>query len=142
MPESNYVEFAPAWLQRNAGHPEIEETPCTGSQPEYAPRLPIRLFPSNISNSLSALTLSQTVACTQKILNYVSYEVVNGIQHYFSDLRSINEGVASLGKLSIDPFEEGSFVIPARLPAEPIEIQDLGEKKSILAIKCSIALLK
>ena len=71
---------------------------------------------------LSAITLSEAITCTQKILNYVSYEVVHGTNSEFSDLRTAEQPILQLAKLSVDPFQEGSFIIPASLSEAAVEI--------------------
>jgi hypothetical protein len=68
------------------------------------------------------MTLSQVVATTQRILNYASYEAVHGSSPEFADLRSAENEVFELAELDVEPFEEGSFVIPAKLRERDIVV--------------------
>jgi len=99
--------------------------PNTGIQPAFAPTLPIRLLPHAQGYSISALTLGQVAMATQRIMNYAGYEAVHGSSPEFADLRSVGTDVLALSQLEIEPFEEGSFIIPARLSEDEIR---LGER--------------
>ncbi len=48
-------------------------------------------------------------------MTYASYELFHGDCPDFADLRSAEPEVLAAAQLTIDPFEEGSFVVPARL---------------------------
>src|SRR5688572_27148724 len=112
MAERRFVS-PPKWAI--AGSPALDDPPFTGAVPELAPRLPIRLLPRENGHVITALTLGQVATATQRILNYASYEVIHGPSPEFADLRSAESEVIALAQLEVEPFEEGSFVIPARL---------------------------
>jgi len=64
--------------------------------------------------------LSEAIDLTQSIVSYAANDVFHGPNPDFADLRSLGSDLLQLSKLTIEPFEEGSFVIPARLEAEGI----------------------
>ena len=118
-----YLNKTPKWAQDEAEDPSVlDDTPLIGIEPPYAPRLPTRLVPPDNMHSISGLTLKDTVEITQKILTYAAQEAAFGVQFEFSDLRSVNADVANLARLWIEPFETGSFVIPARLEERSIKV--------------------
>jgi hypothetical protein len=122
MIDRRFTNFVPKWA-RDPSQESLGEAPVTGQQPDLAPALPIRLLPHDRGNSITALTLSQIAATTQRILNYASYEVVHGISPEFADLRSAENEVLELAQLDVDPsFAEGSFIIPAKLTEKEVEI--------------------
>jgi hypothetical protein len=79
------------------------------------------LIPLNGSPRLSAKTISETITLTQAIVQYAGHDAYHGSNPDFADLRSLDPEVLGLTRLSIEPFEEGSFVIPARLEAIPVQ---------------------
>jgi len=95
--------------------------PNLGFPPVLAPRLVTRISPKGSTSQISALTLGDTLSATQRLLNYAGYELVRGIKLDFADLRAIDSKVSQLTKLSVEPFEDGSFVIPATL-SEDVEV--------------------
>jgi hypothetical protein len=115
--------FTPRWA-RKADLPRSDwaDSPDTGVEPPYVPRLPTRLLPFSKMHSVSAQTLTDVVWITQRILNCISYELAYGSCDTV-DLRSVGEDVLRLARLEIEPFEEGSFLIPGTLTEELIEIK-------------------
>src|SRR5262249_25641351 len=111
----------------------LDETPSVGSLAEISPRIDARLLPLDGSTKLSAKTLSELISLTQSIVQYAGYDVYHGINPHFADLRSLSAALVSLTKLSIEPFEEGSFVIPARLEANPLAIEDTQPSRQVTA---------
>jgi hypothetical protein len=77
------------------------------------------LLPSG-SHGVSAKTLGETVEVTQMIVQYAGYDLIHGVNPNFADLRSAGNNVFQLCKLTIEPFEAGSFVIPARLEGQAL----------------------
>lgn len=130
MSEPEYTDFRPRWaregLERYAA---LADTPNTGTEPDVrpAPRLPTRILPRDGQSRLTAATLSDVLSTTQRILNFASYEAVYGPSPDFTDLRTADAQVLRLAKLSIEPFDEGSFVILGELAEADLEI-DSGEE--------------
>jgi hypothetical protein len=133
MPESS-ADFRPGWMKRKAGKlSSLEDMPDIVAQQELAPRLPTRIVPATGGNSVSAATLQDSLHYTQKIVNYSAFEAVFGPRLDFADLRSVDAKVLKLGKLYVEPFEEGSFVIPAQLSEETIDVSVDGRDRSVSA---------
>jgi hypothetical protein len=124
MPESKlFVDFVPRWARNKTNDlSATEDTPNTGMQPPLAPKLPARIVPRDNGHTISAKTLTETVEITQKLLWYASYDAVHGVDTDFSDLRRVESPIFELGRLYIEPFESGSFVIPAELKEGPFSI--------------------
>ena len=123
MTEPNYVNYVPRWAKnprRNAAI--LDDTPNIGVEPPYAPRLSTRLVPTHDDSTISGATLVDTVRVTQKILTYSAQEAAFGVQFEFADLRSVDTAVADLATLRIEPFEQGSFVIPAVLDERKVAV--------------------
>lgn len=120
---TEYVDFKPKWPKDSSF--VLPDVPMTGSEPPYEPRLPTRLLPSDGGNRISVNTLTDTAKITQRVLQYVGHDLAHGTHIGFSDLRTLDSQVALLAAMKIEPFEEGSFVIPAVLSEKPIQI---GEK--------------
>lgn len=102
-----------------------------GREPDYAPRLPIRIIPTNGRHSLSAATVRDIIDTTQKIVSYVAYEVVNGIRTDFANLKLVDRSILDYSTLQIEPFQEGSFVIPTALKESPAKFQANGEEREL-----------
>jgi hypothetical protein len=132
MSSSNLVNFEPKWAReglRRISAPD--DMPNLGFPPILAPRLPTRIVPKNNTNQISVITLVETVSATQRLLYYAGYETVHGVRLDFADLRQIDSqiSVSQISKLNVEPFEEGSFIIPASLSEEEeIEVTKDGEK--------------
>ena len=116
---------------RNASDRILDESPANGSLAEVSPRINARLLPIGGSYRLSAKTLSETIALTQAIVQYAGNDVCHGINPDFADLRSISADVLGLTKLSVEAFEAGSFVIPARLEANPVPVEDAEGRRKV-----------
>src|SRR5262249_34942560 len=107
----------------------VEGTPPGGAGPEGPPRIHTRLVLAGDGQRVSFKTLSETLERTQAIVQYAAYDVFHGVNPDFADLRSAGAEVLQLGKLTAEAFEEGSFVIPARLEAEPVEAPAGGAQR-------------
>ncbi len=122
--------FRPAWLSSGSPFDSGDDAPPIGVRRDFTPVVRIRLIPYDAGHTITAQTLSDTVACTQRIFTYASLEVARGgPQPSFADLRTVGSDIERLGKLFIEPFDEGSFVIPARLTEAPVEIETAEGKK-------------
>lgn len=125
MPDLEYTDFRPKWIARGAADdPLLDDAPAIGSPAEVSPAIHARLVPLDGSNTLSARTLADTVDLLQTLVQYAGHDVCHGVNPDFADLRSLSAEVAGLARLRVEPFLEGSFVIPARLPAAPLERVD------------------
>ena len=132
MSEPKFIDFKPRWMRdRKDADRILDETPATGSLAEVSPRINSRLLPLGTSHRLSAKTLSETLELTQAAVQYAGNDVCHGINPDFADLRSLSAEVVGLTRLTIEPFEPGSFVIPARLEAYPISLQDQNGTRTI-----------
>jgi hypothetical protein len=130
--EPEIVEFKPRWMrERTAADRILDETPSVGSLAEVSPRINARLLPLGGSHRLSAKTLSEAITLTQSIVQYAGYDVYHGINPDFADLRSLSAPLVNLTKLTIEPFEEGSFIIPARLEADPLAAEDAQQLRQV-----------
>lgn len=125
MAEPNYLNYVPRWAQEE-GHDfsVLDETPNIGFEPPYAPRLSTKLIPTHDESTVSGLTLIDTVLVTQKILTYSAQEAAFGVQYEFADLRSVDSALEELARMRIEPFEQGSFVIPAVLEERSVSVKD------------------
>jgi hypothetical protein len=110
--------------ERTAADRILDETPSVGSLAEVFPRINARLLPVSGLARVSAKTLGEAISLTQSLVQYAGYDVYHGINPDFADLRSLSAPLVNLTKLSIEPFEEGSFIIPARLEANPLTTED------------------
>lgn len=123
MHEPTKTDFQPRWY-RNATSQDREALANfagSGSQPLNWPRIVTRILPTSGSSSLAAQTVSEVIDLTQKLANFAAYDTVRGMNPDFADMRSMGADVLSFGRLTIEPFEEGSFVIPARLESADYE---------------------
>ena len=132
MSEPKFVDFKPRWMRaRNESDRILDESPANGSLAEVSPRINARLLPVGGSHRLSAKTLSDTIALTQAVVQYAGNDVCHGINPDFADLRSISADVLGLTKLSVEAFEAGSFVIPTRLEANPVPVEDAEGRRKV-----------
>ncbi len=134
MSEPKFVEFKPRWMrQRTDADRILDETPATGPLAEVSPRINARLLPIGGSHALSAKTLSEAIGLTQQIVQYAGYDVYHGFNPDFADLRSLSPEVVGLTRLTVEPFDEGSFVIPTRLEASPLAVQEAEGPRMVTA---------
>lgn len=116
MNEPTKTDFQPRWY-RNA-NPELRNAladfPANGSVPLEWPRIVTRVLPANGFNSLAAHTVSEVIDLTQKLAHYAAFDAIRGPNPDFADMRSMGAEVLDFSRLTIEPFEAGSFVIPAR----------------------------
>ncbi len=100
----------------------LEDHAWIGSKPIDYARIVVRLKPDANSATISARTLSDVVDHTQRLASFATYDVANGPNPDFADLRSMGSDLSRFSALTIEPFEEGSFVIPTRFEANPLEL--------------------
>ena len=116
MNEPTKTDFQPRWY-RNA-NPELRNAladfPANGSVPLEWTRIVTRVLPANGFNSLAAHTVSEVIDLTQKLAHYAAFDAIRGPNPDFADMRSMGAEVLDFSRLTIEPFEAGSFVIPAR----------------------------
>lgn len=128
MPEPQPIPFVPKWL-RDASDDELDALSGSvyGTVPPDFPRLVTRIVPKSHGCTLSARSLAETLQLQQSLTQYAARDVVSGPNPDFADLRSLKDSVLEFAKLTIEPFEEGSFVIPARLEADPFKPEDKAD---------------
>jgi hypothetical protein len=132
--DSKYTDFIPRWMREKTEKDDIlDHSPATGSLAEVSPRINARLLPVSGSNRLSAKTLSEAISLTQSIVQYAGYDVYHGFNPDFTDLRSLSAELVLFTRLTVEPFEEGSFVIPARLEANPLTVEGAEQPRMITA---------
>lgn len=134
MNEPEVISFKPRWMrERTEANQILDDTPPLGTPSEVLPRINTRLLPIGGIHRISAKTLSETISTTQAIVQYAGGDVYHGLNPDFADLRSLSNELLSFTRLTIEPFEEGSFVIPARLEASPITVKDSEEPRQVTA---------
>lgn len=123
MPEMKPVNFKPRWMQSLSPEDRVilANAPTLGDLPTEPPQVCTRILPRDNSCRLSAKTVSEAIDLTQNLVNYAGHDVYHGLNPDFADLRSLSTEVIEFSRLTLEPFEEGSFVIPARLEANPLE---------------------
>ncbi|MES2792721.1 MAG: hypothetical protein V4719_24120 [Planctomycetota bacterium] len=122
----------PFWANKIKGNEASADSTFTvGREPDYAPRLPIRIVPTDGSHSLSASTVRDIIDTTQKIITYIAYEVVNGVRADFANLKLVDRSIIDYSTLQIEPFREGSFVIPTALNEIPRNVNAEGQEKEL-----------
>lgn len=122
MSNWKYTDFRPTWAGNAEDREFLSRMPDVGHYPDPAPSVSTRILPTSGRSAVSASTLSEAITIKQRIFHYAAYEVVHGIDPTFSDMRRIDDVCLQLGKLEVEPFEEGSFIIPAELNAEPVSV--------------------
>ena len=135
MAEPKHVDFKPRWMRDLSEEDRriLDETPAIGSLTEVSPRINARVIPLGGSDRLSAKTLSEALSLTQAIVQYAGYDVYHGVNPDFADLRSLSADLVSFTKLSVEPFEEGSFIIPTRLEANPLAVEGAVQPRWVTA---------
>lgn len=135
MSEPKIVEFTPRWMRELTEEDRriLDAAPNVGSLAEVSPRINARLLPLGGLYRVSAKTLSEAISITQAIVQYAGYDVYHGVNPDFADLRSLSDALMSFTKLTIEPFEEGSFVIPGRLEANPLAVEGEEQPRQITA---------
>jgi hypothetical protein len=127
------VDFKPKWPVTLP--PQQEEAfnnfAGNGSLPTEPPRIDTCILPRETGDRVTLRSLSEITELTQKLADYAGYDVVHGPNPDFADLRSVSPDLARLTKLTGEPFAEGSFLIPARLEADPLEIKDAQTTRRI-----------
>jgi hypothetical protein len=132
VPDPKIADFKPRWWRERSGQdPSLEEGPLAGSIPEGPPRIHTRLVLRSGAHGVSAKTLSEAVDLTQTVVQYAGYDVYHGVNPDFADLRSAGADVFQLARLTVEPFEEGSFVIPAKLEAPEVEAPAAGPRRKV-----------
>jgi hypothetical protein len=132
--EPKFVEFKPRWMrQRTDADRILDDTPSTGSLAEVSPGINVRLLPIGGSHTLSARTISEAIGHTQALVQYAGNDECHGFNPDFADLRSLSAEVDGLTRLVVEPFEPGSFIIPTRLDANPLTVQDTEGLRTVTA---------
>jgi hypothetical protein len=133
--EPKIVDFKPRWMRDLSDEDRriLDDFSASGSIPPGAPRINARLLPFGGSNRISAKTLGEAIGLTQSIVQYAGYDLYHGINPDFVDLRSLSAPLVNLTRLVIEPFEEGSFVIPARLEATPLAVEGEEQPRNVTA---------
>ena len=126
MPEPKRVHFKPKWPVTLPPQEEaaFDSFAGNGSPPTEPPRIDTRIMPRGGGYRLSLRSLGEVAELTQKLADFAGYDVVHGPNPDFADLRSVSPDLTRLTKLTGEPFTEGSFVIPARLEADPLELTE------------------
>ncbi len=125
----------PAWATELTDEEEriLEAVPCLGSPPETAPRIDARLIPADGGYRVSAKTLVDTVSHMQQLVHYAGYDACFGPNPNFADLRALRPEVLTVARLTIEPFAEGSFVIPTRLESEAVSFATEDGRRQVTA---------
>lgn len=133
MAEPKIVDFKPRWMRELTEEERrvLDGFSHSGSLAEVFPRINARLLPLGGSNRVSAKTLGEAISLTQSLVQYAGHDIYHGINPDFADLRSLSAPLVNLTKLSIEPFEEGSFVIPARLEANPLTTEGAEQPRQV-----------
>jgi hypothetical protein len=83
------------------------------------------------AHGVSAKTLGETLELTQTIVQFAGYDLFHGLNPDFADLRSAGAEVFELCKLTIEPFEAGSFVVPAKLESPEVRLPEPGRARTV-----------
>lgn len=132
MHEPIKTDFVPRWA-RDASPETLDalaDTPFTGERPLDWPRLVARALPSDGRHSLDAKTVVEIIETSQRLAQYAACDVVLGFNPNFADLRSLEASIVNFSKLTIEPAEAGSFVIPAHFEADDLNTEDLKTETS------------
>jgi hypothetical protein len=126
VPEPRKVDFKPKWMTTLSPEQEaaMDAFEGSGSLPTEPPRIDTRILPHDQGYTLSLRSLSEVAALTQKLADYAGYDAVHGPNPDFADLRSLSADLTRLTRLTSEPFAPGSFIIPACLQADPLEVVD------------------
>ncbi len=122
MPDLKPVSFKPRWMQQLSADDQaaLAETPALGDFPDEPPRVCPRILPRDESCRLTAKTVSEVIELIQNLVCYAGHDVYHGPNPDFADLRSLSADVIEFTRLTIEPFEAGSFIIPTRLEAKEL----------------------
>lgn len=133
MAEPKYVDFKPRWMRELSEEDRraLDEFAGHASVPPVPPRLNTRLVLRSGVHRVSFKTLGEALELTQTVVQYAGCDVYHGVNPDFADLRSAGAEVLQLSKLTAEPFEEGSFLIPARLEADAVEAPGNGRQRKV-----------
>lgn len=133
MHEPTKTDFQPRWYREATpeARAALADFAGSGGKPFDWPRIVTRILPSNGSSALGANTVSEVIELTQKLANYAAYDAVRGFNPDFADMRSMGAELLAFSKLTIEPFEEGSFIIPARF--ESADLVESDERKTAIS---------
>lgn len=123
------TNFVPRWA-RNASAAKLEalaDTPFTGERPLEWPRIVARVLPPNGRNCLDSKTVVEILETTQRLAQYAACDEILGPNPNFADLRQLESSIVAFSKLTVEPFEEGSFVIPTHLEADDLHTEALRQ---------------
>lgn len=133
MREPKKVDFKPRWWTSVPPEDEaaMDAFEVSGSLPAEPPRIDTRILPRDGSCSLSLRSLGEVAELTQKLADYAGHDVVFGPNPDFADLRTLGADLTRLTRLTSEPFEAGSFVIPACLQADPLTVKDRATPRAV-----------
>lgn len=134
MSDARSTKFRPRWT--NTLTPEAEallaDTPSIGSRPWELPRLDTRIFTPDHRARISLRSVGEVSQLTQKLADYAGYDEFYGPNPNFADLRSLASEITQFTKLTCEPFEEGSFTIPAHFESDSIKtVLDDGRERCV-----------
>ena len=118
MYEVKKSRFLPRWAREDSTDRSLlGSMPDVGFIPGPRASIPARVVPKSDASGLSLQSLSSIVKTLQNVINCVAYELINGYDATFDDLRKIqpHSEVAKFARLHADPFQAGSVIIPAEL---------------------------
>ncbi len=133
MAEPKIVAFKPRWMQdlNEEDCAILSGAPRAGVAPPSPPRIDSRIVVPGRSG-ISARTLEVVLHQTQAVASHAGCDLYYGFDPNFTDLRSAGTEVLELARLTVEPAESGSYVLPARLDALPVEVVE-PEKRRITA---------
>lgn len=127
MSNARYRKSPPKWAER--GDFFDEEPASLGTPWPLAPQLPTRVLPLKDAHAVPSPFLGELIFHTQQLV-YISAQIAAyGTNPEFFDTKHIDAPLRKLATLSVSAFGDGSFVIPAELAIDSIEVtSDTGKK--------------
>ncbi len=125
-------DFVPRWA-RDASPDQLEalsDTPFTGARPFDWPRIVARALPEGGRHSLDAKTVVEIIEVSQRLAQYAACDEILGFMPNFADLRQLESLIVDFSKLTVEPFQEGSFVIAAHFEAADLNTETLRNSDS------------
>lgn len=114
MPDPQTTGFIPKWL-REESFENDEAFLMAGSIPDSDPRILTRLVPNDHGYRLAAPIVADIIKYKQDLAFFAAQDIADNYNPDFSDVKALDPLLAKRATLLIEPFEAGSFVIPARL---------------------------
>jgi hypothetical protein len=127
------VDFKPRWMRElNERDREILSGPAFADvAPPASPRIDMRIVTQGEASGVTARALVAVVQQTQALVSHAGCDLFYGFDPGFTDLRSASAEVFQLTQLTIEPGEEGSYILPARLDARPAEVVEAEARRRI-----------